>query len=69
VDGTIMVFAEDSVEIPDQFTRVYALCHSRSAQYTRSETHHHNGKCSSLEGIWFHGRYVPSLLFEQVREL
>ena len=59
-----MVFAEDSVEIPDQFAGVYALCHGRPAQYVRSEAQQHNGKCSSLEGIFIHGRYAPSLLFE-----
>ena len=60
-----MVFAEDGVNIPDQFSRIYALCHTRSAQYGRVETQQHNSECASLEGPWLHG-HSSSLLFESL---
>ena len=48
-----MVFAEDGVNIFDQFSRVRTLRHTRSAQYERVETQQRNSESTSFSVLGF----------------
>jgi hypothetical protein len=63
-----MVFTEDGVNISDQFSRIYGLRNSRSAQYRRFEAKQHDSECAGLEGPWLHGQR-SSLLHELIARL
>jgi hypothetical protein len=64
-----MVFAEDGVKIPDQFSRVYALRHTSSTRYERVETKQNNSESASLRGPWLHVDTPLLFLFDSLSRL